>query len=151
MVAGTTFGGLWIGLHGPEEYLEFFATLDSAAGQGTALLASPPKCIAFGNEVQVLRDTDVGDTAVGHGFQILAMLLMQTGVWACGFECMIQELHENDGKYFRLSADSRERAAHKASFMACVTLPVSPAPGHSHFFAKMDGPFLRQLVSYPRV
>lgn len=51
VVMKRILGGLWIGRHEPEEYLELFATLDAAAGKGMALLASLPNCFALVNEV----------------------------------------------------------------------------------------------------
>jgi hypothetical protein len=73
-------GMMYIGSHPPEEYDEFESCLTAAANFPDALEAAAVKLLDIANLAMMIEDCSGGERRiVGHGLQILALILMQAG------------------------------------------------------------------------
>ena len=73
-------GMMYIGRHPPEEYDEFESCLTAAANFPDALEAAAVKLLDIANLAMMIEDCSGGERRiVGHGLQILALILMQAG------------------------------------------------------------------------
>jgi hypothetical protein len=109
--------GMWVGRHSPEEYSEFFKCLDAAAYEHNALTEHVVKMVERANSTQTVYDISSGDTPVGHGFQVLGLLLMQAGTLNIEVADVLLSIPICAAS---ATGDNHEREEHEERFKAAV-------------------------------